>query len=316
MFDRKKQLRWANLKVGLVVTLTLAIVFLVIVFSGGIQKIIQKTEYIRIAISDVKGLRKGAPVRVAGIDVGEVKEIRLSKDFGTIVTVSLNREILDFLKKDAKASVQTIGLLGDKYVEISPGNANEPFNKANIMEGYPQSEIRDIISVASSTLMRIDTLINNFDRLLADIKESKGTAYKFLKDPSLYDNLTSLIYQLKSATEEIRTGSLGMISRDKEMYYRLSASVKNLEELSNKIITSSGSLGKLINEPDLYENLTNSSKKLDKLISDIENSEGAFKLILKDRDTAEELKKTVKELRELIEEIRKNPKKFFKFSVF
>lgn len=316
MFDRKKQLKWANLKVGIVITITLLIVFIVIIFSGGIQKLFQQRDIIKIAISDVKGLRKGATVMVAGIGVGEVREIKLNKEFGTIVTVTINKEILTFLKKDAKASVQTMGLLGDKYLEITPGDSEEPFDKSKIMEGYSQTEIRDIIAVVSSTLIRIDTLINNVNKMITEIRDSKGTVYKFLKDPSFYNNLNNTISELKITIEEIRTGSLGMLSKDKELYQKFASTIKNFEEISNRVITSSGSFGKFINEPELYDSLVKSSKKLDKLLLEFENSEGTFSLLLRDKQIAEDLKQSVRELRELIEEIKKNPKKFFKFSVF
>lgn len=316
MFDRKKQLKWANLKVGIVITITLIIVFIVIIFSGGIQKIFIQREIIKIAISDVKGLRKGATVMIAGVDVGEVIEIKLNKNFGTIVTVAINKEILTFLKKDAKASVQTIGLLGDKYLEITTGSSEEQFDKSKIMEGYPQTEIRDIIAIASSALIRIDKLINDLDKMIDEMKDSKGTVYKLLKDPTLYNNLNSTISELKITIEEIRTGTIGKLSKDKELYQKLTNTIKNFEEISNKVNNSEGSLGKFINEPELYESLIKSSKKLDKLIQEFENSEGTFSLLLRDKQTAEDLKQSVRELKELIEEIKKNPKKFFKFSVF
>ncbi len=316
MFDRKKQLRWASLKVGIVITLTLLIVFIVIIFSGGIKSLFQQQEIIKVAVSDVKGLRPGAPVRVAGVDVGAVNEIKLDKNFGTIVTIAINKDILNFLKKDAKASVQTIGLLGDKYLEISTGTAQESFNKSQVMEGYPQTEIRDIIGIASSALIRIDKLIKDVDTLISEMRDAKGTVYKLLKDPTLYNNLNSITAELKITIEEIRTGTLGMISKDKELYKNFTNTIKNFEEISNKVNNSSGSLGKFINEPELYENLLNSSKKLDRLLNEIENSEGTISLLLKDKQTATDLKQSIRELKELIEEIKKDPKKFFKFSVF
>ncbi|MCX7988733.1 MAG: MlaD family protein [Thermodesulfovibrio sp.] len=316
MFDRKKQIKWGALKVGLVFTVTLLIVFLVIIFSGGIQALLQKREQIEVRINDVKGLRKGAPVRVAGVDVGYVKDIKLHKDFGTVVKVSLNKEILDYLKVDAKASVQTIGLLGDKYLEIIPGDSSTPFDPSKAMYGYPQTEIRDIVGVATSTINRIDSLIYKVDILITDIMESKGSFSKLINDPSLYDNLNTSISELKKIIEDIRTGSLGMLSKDKELYQKLSNTIKNFEEVSNKLSSSQGSLGKLINEPDLYENLIKVSQRLDKILQELDKSEGTISMLLRDKQTAEDLRQSVREIKELIEEIKKNPKKFFKFSVF
>jgi phospholipid/cholesterol/gamma-HCH transport system substrate-binding protein len=323
MFDRKKELKWAKLKVGIVITVTLAIIFIATIFSGGIQKLFTQREFIKIAISDVKGLKAGAPVMIAGIEVGQVREIKLHKELGTIVSVAIDKEVLTFLKEDAKASVQTMGLLGDKYLEITIGHSEKPFNKSQIIEGYPQPEMRDIISVATSTLIRIDKLINDFNKMIHEIRTSKGTVYKFLNDPTLYNNLHDTISELKITIEEIRSGNIGKLSQDKELYQKISSTIKNFEEFSIKLNTSPGSLGKFINEPELYDNLVKSSYKLDKILQEIEKSEGPLHLLLRDKQTSEDLKQSIKELRNLIkelkeltEEIRKNPKKFFKFSIF
>lgn len=316
MFDRKKQLRWASLKVGLVITATLSIVLFVIIFSGGIQTLVQKKEEIKIAISDVRGLRKGAPVRVAGVDVGYVIEIKLNKEYGTIVKAAIQRDIIDYLKEDAKATVQTLGLLGDKYVEIIPGESKKSFDKSALMFGYPQTEIKDIITVTTSTIVRIDKLIQEIDNFVSEIKDSKGTLSKLIKDPTLYSNLNNTVMDLKKTISEVREGSLGMISRDRDLYERLSRTLKNFEETSNKLSSNEGSLGKLINEPELYESLVRVSKRLDTLLGEIENSQGTLALLIRDRKMAEDLRDSVKELKELIEEIKKNPRKFFKFSVF
>lgn len=316
MFDRKKQLRWASLKVGIVITITLLIIFFVIIFSGGIQSFFQDRVLMTIYISDVKGLRKGAPVRVAGVDVGEVKEIKLSKEHGTVVKVLIDKNVLGYLKSDARATVQTIGLLGDKYIEIFPGESQERFDISKGMYGYPQIEVREIIGVAASTMNKIEGLIQKIDFLITKIDKSEGTIPKLLTDPSLYNNLNSTVLELKNTLQDIRLGSIGMLSRDKELYQRLSNALKNFEEASNKISSQQGTLGKMINDPALYESLLKSSQKLENLLREIEDSQGTLKMLIKDKTAAEDLKQSIKELRELIEEIKKDPKKFFKFSIF
>lgn len=316
MFDRKKQLRWASLKVGIVVTVTLLIIFFVIVFSGGIQSLFKERVSFNIYIEDVQGLRKGAPVRVAGVDVGVVNEIKLSRDYGTVVKVSVDKNILDYLKSDATATVQTIGLLGDKYIEIFPGESSENFDPSKGMYGHPQTEAREIIQVAASTMKRIEGLVQKIDSLITKIDKSEGTVTKLLNDPSIYNNLNSTVLELKKTVQEIRSGSIGMISRDKELYQRLSNALKNFEEASNKIASQQGSFGRMLNDPALYENLLKSSQRLEALLQEIEKSEGTLKMLIKDKALADDLKQSIKELKELIEEIKKNPKKFFKFSVF
>lgn len=316
MFDRKKQLRWASLRVGIVITLTLSIVFFVIIFSGGIQSLLTEKVSFNVYISDVKGLRKGATVRVAGVDIGEVKGIFLNREYGTIVKVSVEKDVVSYLRADAKATVQTIGLLGDKYIEIFPGQSEERLNISRGIYGYPQIEIKDIIGTATSTMSKIEGFVTKLDQLITKIDKSQGTISKLLSDPELYDNFNLTLRELKETVKEIRYGSIGMLARDKELYQRLSTGLKNMEEISNKLNSSEGTLGKLLNDSSLYYNLLSSSQKLEALLEEIDKSEGTINLLLKDKSTADDLRQSVKEIKELIEEIKKNPKKFFKFSVF
>lgn len=316
MFDRKKQLRWASLKVGIVITVTLLIIFFVVVFSGTVQSIFKEKSLLNIYISDVKGLRKGATVRIAGVDVGSVKDIKLSKEYGTVVNVSIDKDVLSYLKSDAKATVQTIGLLGDKYIEIFPGESEQSFDISKGMYGEPQTEAREIIGIATSTMNKMENLINRIDSLITKVDRSKGTISRLISDPSLYNNINSTVLELKKTIEEIRQGSIGMLATDREIYQKLSNTVKNLENISIKISSSEGSLGKMLNDPALYESLLKSSQRLEGILQEIEKSEGTIKILLRDKTLAEDLKQSIKELKELIEEIKKNPGKFFKFSVF
>lgn len=316
MFDRKKQLRWASLKVGIIITVTLLIIFFVIVFSGGIQSIFKEKSVLNIYISDVKGLRKGATVRIAGVDIGSVKEIKLSKEYGTVVKVSIDKNVLSYLKSDARATVQTIGLLGDKYIEIFPGESDQSLDISKGMYGEPQTEVREIIGIATSAMNKMESLIGRIDSLITKVERSEGTISKLITDPSLYTNLNLTVLELKKAVEEIRQGSLGMLSSDREFYHKLSNTVKNLENFSIKISSSEGSLGKMLNDPTLYESFLRSSQRLESLLQEIEKSEGTVQMLLRDKILAEDLKQSIKELKELIEEIKKNPRKFFKFSVF
>ncbi len=114
MFDIKKQLRWSKLRAGLIITIALLLLFFTIFFAGSIDKIFSPTIQIRAVISDVRGLRQGAPVWISGVEVGSVTDIALNPDGGTIVTMSLKKRDLRFVRTDSVASVLTLGLLGDK----------------------------------------------------------------------------------------------------------------------------------------------------------------------------------------------------------
>ena len=98
MFDLKKQLRWAEMKVGVIISLALAILFLSVFFAGSLERMIHPKVRIKAAISDVKGLKGGAPVWVYGIEEGTVEDIKLEPSYGTVVTILIYKDVLSYLK--------------------------------------------------------------------------------------------------------------------------------------------------------------------------------------------------------------------------
>src|SRR3990170_5132491 len=110
MYDYRKQLAWSKLKVGIVVTAALIILLLAILFAGNIQNLFAPQSTIYATFHDVKGLRSGAPVWFAGVQIGSVKSINFTGEKIT-ASMKIDRDALPFLKKDSEASILTLGLL-------------------------------------------------------------------------------------------------------------------------------------------------------------------------------------------------------------
>ena len=78
-----------------------------------------------LAFQNVDGLLEGAPVRYAGVNVGNVTAVQLAS-YAVLVKVSLDRELL--IPADSEFVIATSGVLGDKYIAIKPGQAQEPLD--------------------------------------------------------------------------------------------------------------------------------------------------------------------------------------------
>jgi phospholipid/cholesterol/gamma-HCH transport system substrate-binding protein len=317
---------WSKLKVGLVTTLALGVLFLTIFFAGDIHEIFVKKIQIKADIKDVRGLRKGAPVWFSGIEIGSVKDIKLDPAVGTYVTMSISQDAIKFVKKDSTASVLTMGLLGDKYVEISSGSPDaEPVRPGDVLQGAVQLEIQDIVNASSKSLAKITEFITKLESLLDKFEKSQGTVAKFLNDPSIYDNLKETTATLSVIVKDINDseGSFKMFIEDPSLYNRMDKATASLEEFSKNLNEGSGTIAKLVRDPEIYDNLNKASKQLSVIIERIESGEGLAGTLLSDRELSIELKDTIVELKnslnefeELITEIKANPDKYIKFSVF
>ncbi|MHB8880469.1 MAG: MlaD family protein [Thermodesulfovibrionales bacterium] len=353
MFDLKKQLRWAEMKVGIIISLALLILFLSVFFAGSIERMLHPKVRIKAAISDVKGLKGGAPVWVYGIEEGTVEDISLDPKYGTVVSLLIYKDALGYLKKDSTASVMTMGLLGDKYIELTPGASGaEPLKAGDMIRGTTQLDMKDVMETGAISMKKINDFIEKLGNLVGKIEESKGSIGMLIDDPSLYNSLTESAKNLSRITKEMESGkgTFGMLMKDPSLYERLSSTSKSLEGFSLKLENSTGTLNKLIEDdllyarltgaaasmdefgkklnkssgtlnrlaedPELYENLNSASKRITSILERIDNGEGAAGMLVRDDELSREVKETVSQLNKLMGDIREHPKRYFKFSIF
>jgi phospholipid/cholesterol/gamma-HCH transport system substrate-binding protein len=319
MFEIKKQLAWSKLKIGIVISIALLTLLLTVVFTGDIADIISPKELIKIYIRDVVGLRTGSPVWLAGIEVGSVRSIDLSPQYGTVVTVAVNRNVLGYLKKDSRATVRTMGLLGDKYVELSSGSSAAPaLRHGEMLEGAAETGAQDMVATGEVLLKKMDDVVGQLGALIATIGEGQGTVAQLLKDPALYNNLKDVSKRLSEMAAAIQNGkgSAGKLIGDDLLYNRLLAASESMERFGSKLDNDQGTLKRLVEDPQVYENLAQASGRLSSILQRVEKGEGTAGLLVRDEELAHELKDAIKELKGLTSDIRKDPKKYFKFSIF
>jgi phospholipid/cholesterol/gamma-HCH transport system substrate-binding protein len=326
MFDMKKQLMWAKLKVGIVITLALLTLFITVFFAGNIQDIFSPKVQIKAQIKDARGLRRGSPIWISGIEIGSVKSIDLNPEYGTLVTMSVNRDAMKFIKKDSQASVLTMGLLGDKYIEVSDGSPQaELIKPGDMIKGATQLEIQDIVNASSVSIQKVTEFMDKFGNFIEQIEKGEGTIAKFLTDPSIYNNLRETTKTLSGIVKDFKEseGTMKLLMKDPSLYNKLLDTTSSLEEFSSKLNRGQGTLRRLTEDPQLYENLNTASKQLSLILERIDSGEGIAGSLVKDkelnrevRDTLVELKSSVTEFKELIKDVKEHPKKYLKFSIF
>jgi phospholipid/cholesterol/gamma-HCH transport system substrate-binding protein len=326
MFDTQKQLKWSKLKVGLVLTAALLILVVAVFFAANIQNIFTEKEELKIQFTDVMGLRKGAPVSILGIEEGSVKSIKLDPVYGVVVTVIVNTKSLKFVNKQSHATIMTMGLLGDKYIELSAGPPQgESIRPGEMIQGSAETGMRRVMETVGVAIEKIGQLIERMDNLVTRIEKGQGTIAKFLNDPTLYNNLTEAGRHLSAMLEEVRNsrGTMKLLIEDPSLYNKALATASSMEEFSKKLNESSGTLKKLIEDPELYEKLNKASSQLASILEGIEKGKGTAGALIKDEELGKDLqnvlvefKKLSVEIEALAKDIKEHPKKYFKFSLF
>lgn len=326
MFDTKKQLRWSKLKVGLVITLAFLIMIVAIFFAGGIKEMFSPRIELKAQFMDAKGLRRGAPVWIFGMEVGSVKNINLDPVHGAIVTISVDKSVQKSIKRDAQANILTMGLLGDKYIELSTGSSlAEPIHPGEMIKGGTQIEFSDIMVTVAVAIGKMGEFITKLDNLVVKMETSEGTVAKFLKDPAIYDNLNQTTKKLSLLLEDIKNsrGTMKMLMDDPSLYNRMLSAASSIEEFSRKLNEGSGTLKRLVEDPELYENLKRGSAQLSSILEGIDKGKGVAGALIRDEELTKELsgallefKKLSAELEALVKDVKEHPKKYLKFSIF
>lgn len=182
-----------ELKVGIFVFIGV-IVLVIFVLSIGGFKTWSESYRISFSFDFVNGVKIGAPVRYAGVDIGQVKEINFRRNDLNETKV----DIVGWVKKETRIPVDsavwinTLGLLGEKYVEIMPGKELNNFVKADtVLEGHNPIAMHEM-----GDLMK--NIVDDIDDLIARIKTGQGTIGKLFADDTIYNEIESLVLDLKS----------------------------------------------------------------------------------------------------------------------
>jgi phospholipid/cholesterol/gamma-HCH transport system substrate-binding protein len=303
------QLTWSKVKLGLVVVIALAMLIVMIMnLEEGMGLISSQTRF-RAVIDHTQGLKIGGPVRLNGVDVGNVREIGIAKDSA----------------KEASVTVRPLGLLGDKFLDILPGTPEKPpMAPGGILMGKAEPDVTDLASDASATMGNLNAAIQDIQRLLVSLTQGQGTAGKLITDPGLYDRSQRVLEKLDLASEksvEILTkvergeGTIGQLVTDKEIYTRANRALKDLTELTSRLNNQNGTLVKLT-DPILYRRLENLTTRSEHLLDKVESGEGTIGKLVNRDELYTRADKLLTEVEELVADVKKHPTKYFKFSVF
>lgn len=181
-----------EVKVGIFVLIGFIILFIMI-FSIGDVYMFKPGYRVMVRFNFANGIAMNAPVRLAGIEVGEIDNIRIYYDTGeegTKVELSawIKKDVS--IEEDAKAVINTLGLLGEKYLEIFPGKSKRFLADSSTLVGI------DPVSTENMTI-EVKRLLDNLSSIVESIKNGEGTMGRFLTDDSIYQNLEDFTLDIK-----------------------------------------------------------------------------------------------------------------------
>lgn len=250
--------------VGAFLALALIILAVAIMAVGGESRLFARKTVYRVVFPATDGLIVGSPVKMGGVQVGFVTQLKLPTDpgaQGVEVSLGVQRTYASRVRQGSEASQKFLQYLsGEKYVQLTPGDPNQP--------AIPEGEL---------------------------IPASKGSRL-FEQSEDIADNLNAITVSLKEILEPLQNGQglLGEIIQDpefgKEGMAKIEATVDNIRDITQRIRDGRGTVGRLVSDDTLAQRLDDlgaAVKDLSTIVQAISRGEGAIGSLTKEGGDAE-----------------------------
>jgi len=270
----KRTFGMLEVKVGIMFLVVAGLVGFFSIKVSENPNLFKSTRQYWFVVDDASGLIKNGAVRMSGIKVGTIKDIRL---YGSLARLDLNLKGDTPVRLSSTIEIRPHGILGDKYVEITPGNPNDEILdngleiKPVINQGSMDALLKEVGSITSALGDLADSLkqalqdggensgplgriIHNIDELTAEVTGVvKGQRVKI---ESMLDNLHEISETLdRVINDETNEGFQAAWKRAVKGLDRIDRSLANIEEITGKINSGEGTIGRLINDEETVKGI-------------------------------------------------------------
>ncbi len=307
----QKQLKWSQLRVGLTILFASVTLMVLIFLMSGTAGILTSKIVIKSYFDNASGLRVGAPVRLQGVDIGNVTGIRVVREKDkqltpVEVTMKVSTKYSFNLRRDSLASLETAGVLGETFVDIDSSLAKGPAaQNGDTLAIREHPDLQDVVRASQGTLQNMDALLKRLDRIVAFVESGQGSIGKLIYDPTLYNRFATTVSEFQSIVDQVKSGkgSLGQLIANDEMYHKAVATVDNLNTLIDELQQGKGTAGKFLKDPTLYNNANETIANVKKLTEDVNAGKGALGKFTRDEEFANKLQNTINKLSALTDRL-------------
>jgi len=302
MTERQMQLR-----IGVLV-LTAILLFIGFVMSVGKRSALFEQRYsLWTSFNSTEGLAEGAPVRLAGVTVGNVTRIAFGRDLKDrriILTLSVEQRVQDRIREDSVVSIGTIGLVGDKVLDITVGSVDRRVLESEArLASVDPIDYSELLQKGGQILDHVSKISASLDEFLAGGEPAAGKR-----------NLNEAVQSLRNTVIEVEKGQ-GLLhdiiygKEGAEILGRVDRMAQSLERTARAIEDEHGLLHALIYTPqeDILGRLNRALVGLDNIVSEAREGRGLLHALIYDPQATEflaRLNRTSEELEGLVRSAR------------
>jgi phospholipid/cholesterol/gamma-HCH transport system substrate-binding protein len=300
----QKQLKWSELRVGVTVIIASLVLAVLLFLMSGTSGLFSHRITLISYFDNAEGLRPGAPVRLNGVDIGNVSAIRIVPDRDKQITpveviMKVGTKYAFNLRRDSVTSLDTAGVLGETYMDIDSAQAVGPqAQDGDMLPTRVHPDFNEVVRSSQSTLQNMDALLKRADRILAYAESGKGSIGKLIYDPTLYNRFSETVGDFQGIVDQIAKGkgSLGQLVNSNDAYNKFVATLDKMNGVIDDLQAGKGTAGKFLKDPSLYNNANDTIANLKKVSESINSGKGTAGRLINDEELAKKIDITMTKL--------------------
>ena len=292
-------------KVGIIILLGAVLVVASLYWLQG-YRLAHNSRLVRVRFDDVGTLSAGDKVTVSGVHKGKVGAFYLEEG-GVVVEVLISRDVV--LKRDASFSIRNLGVMGERFIAISPGQDSLLLDTLAVVAGVNDAGLPQIMGLLGETITEIRDLTASFREAMKSDSPLKR----------LNASMTNLD-RVTSALADYLDDNKSKLNETTDNFLQASRELKTM--LATNAVKVDSSMARIdritVGVEDLVHQLDTLAVSARGLAEAMENEEGTLRLLLEDRQLYDDLRQTADSIDALITDIKANPRKYInlKFELF
>ncbi|HXK62130.1 MAG TPA: MlaD family protein [Acidobacteriota bacterium] len=233
----------------------------------------------------------------------------------------------DWIRADSNISLGSVGLLGDRYIEISLGRTTQPppvekeevdtffgtdTREVVVITGTRQAGFQELITGANDILANFEVLSERLQEIMAKFEEGEGSVGRFFSDPAFYNNLNAAVVGAREAVEQASQmmkditqgpGTVPRLIQERELYDKIASATDRLEKMIARIEEGDGTVGRLVTDEALYTRTTAVMGNIEGITGRIDKGQGTLGKLSTDEKLYEELRVSISQMKTFMEDV-------------
>ncbi|HUK53045.1 MAG TPA: MlaD family protein [Candidatus Binatia bacterium] len=314
---QRTQVTWSQLRVGLLTLVGLCLIMVAIFYVTGLRILAPKYQ-LHTFLPEVEGLTIGAPVRLDGVEVGNVDAIRIAppapegspdRERNVELILRVDRRFQKNITTESRVSLVTEGFLGNRYVRITRGFAGAPIPPQGEVTGTEEVAMKDVVERGADLVENLGALAKDVQSLVGAVRKGQGSLGKLMTDDSLYNHANATVTRMDRLLEQTESGknTIGKLMANDEVYQRINSAADRLDKLLASVQDEKGTLGKLVNDPALYQDVRDFVAKANAFLADVRQGKGTLGKLSTDDKLYDNLRDSAESLKEITDKLSRGP---------